>query len=164
MREKKMKVLKIRWQRLVDEHGQTCDRCGTTETALENAIQKLKRSLKELDIDVVTEKKALTPITFSKEPLQSNRIWIAGEPIEKWLSATTGQSQCGSTCEDSECRTVTVDGKTYEAIPAELIIKAALLASAQLIHGEPHSGYCPNEEPPQERPGCCSPAPQSQGE
>lgn len=159
-----MKVLEIRWQRLVDEHGQTCDRCGTTEIEVENAIQKLKRSLKELDIDVVVEKKALSLITFSKDPLQSNRIWIAGEPIEKWLSATTGQSQCGSTCGDSECRTVTVDGKTYEAIPAELIIKAALLASAHLLHGDSNSVCCPNGESPQERPGCCPPASQCQGE
>lgn len=159
-----MKVLEIRWQRLVDEQGQTCDRCGTTETEVENAIQKLRRSLKELDIDVVVEKKALSPITFSIDPLQSNRIWIAGEPIEKWLSATTGQSQCGSTCGDSECRTVTVDGKIYEAIPAELIIKAALLASAHLLPREPHSVCCPNEESPQESPGCCSPSSKCQNE
>jgi hypothetical protein len=158
MEEKKMKVLEIRWQRLVDEQGQTCDRCGTTETAVEDAIQKLKRSLKELDIDVVLEKKALSLSTFSKDPLQSNRIWIAGEPIEKWLSATPGQSQCCSTCGDSECRTVTVDGKTYEAIPSELIIKAGLLASAQLLHGEPHSVCCPTAESPQERPGRCLPS------
>ena len=159
-----MKVLKIRWQRLVDEHGQTCDRCGTTETAVENAIQKLKRSLKELDIDVVVEKKALTLIMFSKDPLQSNRIWIAGEPIEKWLSATTGQSQCCSTCGDSQCRTITVNGKTYEGIPAELIIKAALVASAQLIGVESQSVCGPNGESPQETPECCPPASQCQGE
>ena len=159
---KKMKVLPIRWQRLVDEQGQTCDRCGTTETAVEDAIQKLKRSLKELDIDVVLEKKALSPSTFSKDPLQSNRIWIAGEPLEAWLSATSGQSQCCSTCGDSECRTVTVDGKTYEAIPAELIVKAGLLAGAQLLHGEPRSACCPTADSPQESPGCCPPLSQSQ--
>ena len=159
-----MKVLKISWQRLVDEHGQTCDRCGTTGTAVENAIQKLRRSLKELDIDVVVEKKALTLIMFSKDPLQSNRIWIAGEPIEKWLSATTGQSQCCSTCGDSQCRTITVDGKTYEGIPAELIIKAALVASAQLIGVECQSVCGPNGESPQERPECCPPVSQCQGE
>jgi hypothetical protein len=143
MGEKQMKVLHIRWQRLVDEQGQTCDRCGTTETQVDDAIQKLKRALKELDIDVVLEKKALSASTFSKDPLQSNRIWIAGEPIERWLSATAGQSQCCSTCGDSECRTVTVDGKTYEAIPAELIVRAGLLASASLLGGEPPGVCCP---------------------
>jgi hypothetical protein len=153
--EKKMKVLQIRWQRLVNEQGQTCNRCGTTETAIEDALQKLKRSLKELGIDVVLEKKALSPSVFSKDPLQSNRIWIAGKPLEQWLSATTGQSQCCPTCGDSECRTVTVDGKTYEAIPAELILKAGLLAGAQLLHDEPRGICCPTAESPQEKSGCC---------
>jgi len=156
-----MKVLQIRWQRLVDEHGQTCDRCGTTEIAIEDAIEKLKRSLRELDIDVVLEKKAISPSVFSEDPLQSNRIWIAGEPIEKWLSATTGRSQCCSTCKDSECRTVTVDGITYEAVPAELIVKAGLLAGARLLHGDPHVACCPTAEAsPKERPECCPPSSQ----
>jgi len=155
-----MKVLQIRWQRLVDEEGQTCDRCGTTETAVEHGSDKLKRSLKELEIDVVLEKKTLSPTTFAKDPLHSNRIWIAGEPIEKWLSATGGQSQCCSTCGDSECRTLTVDGKTYEAIPAEMIVKAGLLAAAQLLQGEPRSTCCPTADSPQESPDCCSPSSQ----
>ncbi len=159
---KDMKTLTVRWQRLVDEEGQTCDRCGTTETAIEDAIQKLKRSLKELDIDVVLEKNALSPSTFSNDPLQSNRIWIAGEPIEDWLSATSGQSQCCSTCGDSECRTLTVDGKTYEAIPAELIVKAGLLAGAQLLHGVPRSVCCPTADSPQETAGRCPPLSQCQ--
>ncbi len=155
---KKMKTLQIRWQRLVDEQGQTCDRCGATAAAVEDAIQKLKRSLKDLGIDVVLEKKALCPSTFVKDPLQSNRIWIAGKPLEEWLSATSGQSKCCSTCGDSECRTVTVDGKTYEAIPAELIVKAGLLAGAQLLHGEPHGACCPTADSPQESPGACPPS------
>jgi hypothetical protein len=143
-----MKTLKILWQRLVDERGQTCDRCGTTETAVDEAVQKLKRSLKELGIDIVLEKKTLSTSTFLKNPLESNRIWVAGEPIEKWLLATSGQSKCCSTCGDSDCRTVTVDGKTYEAIPAELIVKAGLLAGAQLLHGEPLGVCCPLTESP----------------
>lgn len=152
---KDMKKLNILWQRLVDEHGQTCDRCGTTETAVEEAAQKLKRSLNELDIDVVLEKKTLSPSTFLKDPLESNRVWIAGEPLENWLSATTGQSKCCSSCGDSDCRTVTVDGKTYEAIPAELIVKAGLLASAQLLHSEPRGSCCPPAESPKKSSGCC---------
>ncbi len=155
---KNVKTLTVRWQRLVDEEGQSCDRCGTTETAVEDSIQKLKRSLKELDIDVVLEKKALSPSTFSKDPLQSNRIWIAGKPIEEWLSATIGQCQCCATCGDSECRTVTVDGKTYEAVPAELIVKAGLLAASQLFHGEPQGACCPTAVSPQESPERCPPS------
>lgn len=78
-----MKKLYIIWQRLVDEYGQTCDRCGTSEAAVEEAVQKLKCPLKELGIEVVLEKKTLTFLAFLENPLESNRIWIAGEPIEK---------------------------------------------------------------------------------
>ena len=150
-----MKVLKIRWQRLLDEKGQTCNRCGTTETAIEDAAQQLKRSLNQLQIDVVLEKRAISFSTFSKDTLQSNRIWIADKPIEEWLSATIGQSKCCSTCQDSDCRTITVDGKTYEDIPVELIIKAGLLAGAQLFHSEPQSTCCLPEELPKEKQKCC---------
>ncbi|TAN36806.1 MAG: DUF2703 domain-containing protein [Verrucomicrobia bacterium] len=150
-----MKTLKIVWQRLVDERGKTCNRCGTTETAVEEAVQKLKRSLKELGIKVVLEKKTLRPSTFLKDPLESNRIWIAGEPIEQWLSATTNQSKCSSTCGDSDCRTVTIGGKTYEAIPAELIVKAGLLAGAQLLRGETPDACRPPAKSPEKNPGCC---------
>ena len=156
-----MKVLKIRWQRLVDEKGQTCDRCGTTETSIDNALKKLKRSLKELQIDVVLEKKSISLPEFSKDPLQSNRIWIADKSIETWLSGTIGQSKCCSTCQDSDCRTITVDGRTYEAIPADLIVKAGLLAGAQLFHGEPHSPCCPPKELPKKKQRCCPESSQS---
>jgi hypothetical protein len=159
---KSMKVLKIQWQRLVDEQGRTCNRCGATETSMENAIQKLKRSLKELDIDVVLDKKALNQSIFAKDPLQSNRIWIGGVPIEKWISATSGKSQCCSTCGESECRTIEVGGKSYEAIPAEMIIEAGLLASARLFHGEPDSSCCPTAESYQKTKECCPPSPQDQ--
>jgi hypothetical protein len=157
-----MKTLQIRWQRLVDEQGQTCDRCGITEAAVGNAIRKLKRSLKALDIAVVLEKKALSRSTFLKDPLESNRIWIAGKPLEQWLSATSGQSKCCSTCGDSDCRTVTVDGNTYEAIPAELIVRAGLLAGAQLLHGQSGPTCCPPEASPQTSRGCCPSSSQSQ--
>ena len=152
---REMQTLKILWQRLVDERGRTCDRCGTTETAVEEAVQKLKRSLKELGIEVVLEKKTLSPSTFLKDPLESNRIWVAGEPFEKWLSAATGQSKCCSICGDSDCRTVTVGGKIYEAIPAELIVKAGLLAGAQLLHGESRGACCPPAESAKNSSGCC---------
>jgi len=141
-----MAVLQIEWQRLVDASGRTCDRCGTTETAVENAAQTLKRALKELGIDVTLDKRALDPSTFSRDPLQSNRIWISGKPIEEWLSASSGQSQCCSTCGESQCRTVTVENETYEAIPAELIVKAGLLAGSQLINDKPEDECCPAEK------------------
>ncbi len=153
-----MKRLVIRWQRLVDEKGRTCDRCGATENAVEDAAGRLKRSLKELGVDVALEKTAIDARTFSGDPLQSNRIWVGGRPIEEWLQASVGRSRCCSTCGDADCRTVTVDGKTYEAIPAEFIVRAGLLAGAQLVHAKTGGPCCPPAESPPKKKGCCPPA------
>ena len=152
-----MKTLHIKWQRLVDDKGDTCDRCGATEAAVEEAVGKLKCSLTNLGIDVALEKSTMSYSEFSKDTLQSNRIWIEGKPIEEWLSATNGQSQCCSVCGDSDCRTITVDGNSYEAVPAELILKAGLLAGAQLILGRPVDSCCTSLESPKGGSGCCSP-------
>lgn len=150
-----MKTLHITWQRLVDDRGETCDRCGSTEAAVGEATRKLQRSFKEFGIDVCLEKKELSSSAFQKEPLESNRIWVAGKPLEKWLAATSGQSRCCSSCGDSDCRTLTVDGKTYEAVPAELIIRAGLLAGAELLHSSPTESCCPSTKSPEGKPVCC---------
>ena len=155
-----MHTLHILWQRLVDEEGHTCDRCGTTESAVEEASRKLKNALKELDIDVVLEKKSLSRSEFLADPLESNRIWIAGVPIEMWLSATNGQSECCSSCGDSDCRTVTVNGVTYEALPSELIVKAGLLASVVLLNNDSHGSCCSCAESTEKSSGCCSESPE----
>lgn len=135
------RILQIRWQRLVDEKGQTCGRCGATEASVAEAFEKLSSSLAKLDIEVALEKKVISPAAFSKDPLESNRIWIAGKPLEEWLAASFGKSQCSSSCGKSECRTVIIDKKTYESIPAELIVKAGLLAAAQII-ADPSAKTC----------------------
>ena len=45
-------VLQVRWQRLVDAKGQTCDRCSSTEKATDAGVKTLRRSLKPLHIEV----------------------------------------------------------------------------------------------------------------
>lgn len=137
-----MKNLRIRWQRLVDEQGETCDRCGATEESVEDAVRKLTDSLRPMGIEVILEKETLSPSVFSRDPLESNRIWVGGIPLEEWLAATSGQSSCCSTCGDADCRTVTVEGETYEAIPTELIIRAGLLAGAGLLKQKPGEPCC----------------------
>ena len=61
-----MKTLEIRWQRLVDEQGETCERCGATEGAVEDAMQMLKQSVKGLGVDVVLNKSTLDNSAFKK--------------------------------------------------------------------------------------------------
>lgn len=146
--------LRIVWQRLVDEEGRTCERCSLTEQALEESLRKLQAALCALDISVVLQKESIQLQEFKRDPLQSNQIWINGRPIEQWLGATVGQSQCCSVCAGSSCRTLTVDGVSYEAIPSGLIVRAALLAAAELLGSAP--GAYSSSERQQGRHCCCT--------
>ncbi|MBC7354039.1 MAG: DUF2703 domain-containing protein [Thermogutta sp.] len=143
-----MPTLTITWQRVVDDQGNTCSRCGATEQAVDEAVRLLNQTLKTLGICVVAEKKTLTPAEFSRDPLQSNRVFIQGRPLEDWLGATVGKSPCCSVCGDAECRTLTVEGTTYESIPSELIIKAGLLAAAEIVAPQKTQSCCCRAEPP----------------
>ena len=51
----------------------------------------------------------LNEANFKEDPSASNRIWIAGKPLEEWIEAKVGASRCTSVCGDSDCRTVEVD-------------------------------------------------------
>ncbi|MCF7810597.1 DUF2703 domain-containing protein [bacterium] len=158
-----MKLLTIRWQRLVDDENQTCERCTSTETELQKAFVILKNSLELMGIKVVLEKNTIDSETFTENISESNRIWIGERPLEEWLGAEVGESECGSCCDIIndvvECRTVTVGSETYEEIPAELIVKAGLLAAAQLLGASSEESCCPSPVPTSgEKSGCC-PAP-----
>ncbi len=150
-----MKTLIIRWQRLVDENAQTCERCGATETEVHKAFEDLKKSLVPLGIEVTLEEKTLDPITCAKDISESNRVWIDDTPLEEWLGAGVGESSCEFCCEELgsavECRTVIHEGQTFEAIPADLIVKAGLVAASRLL-GVDSKKPCCGEKP---TGGCC---------
>jgi hypothetical protein len=123
-----MKTIKIVWQRLVDEQGRTCPRCSATEQELHKALRFLAKSLLPLGIAFSLETRPLGRQEFDQDPSQSNRLWIDKKPLEKWVKGESGASPCCGPCGEAECRTLTVGDKTFETIPAELIIKGALLS------------------------------------
>lgn len=153
------KTITISWQRLVDEKGQTCERCASTEEELQKAFQSLKQSLTPLRIEVILEKKALNPTTCAKDISQTNRIWVGERTLEEWVGAQVGKSPCGFCCEELgdsvECRTIIFEGKTYETIPANLIIKASLLAASQLLTVGPDTPSCGDKSQTKKPSGCC---------
>jgi hypothetical protein len=129
-----LKTLPILWQRLV-KYGDTCPRCGSTQDELKRAIRRLKKILRPFDIAPTLEIKEIDEQTFKEYPSESNRIWIAGKPLEEWVHAEVGASRCSSVCGDSNCRTVEVDGATFETIPQDLLIKAAIAAVEMVQRG-----------------------------
>ena len=128
-----MKSLPIIWQRLVSSEGKTCDRCDATHQEMQRALGRLKEALRPLGIEPTLEVRAIDEEAFKANPSESNRVWIAGRPMEEWLGARVGSSRCCSVCGESECRTVEVGTTTFEAVPEKLFLKAALVASAQLL-------------------------------
>jgi len=125
------KLLTISWQRLVVK-GDTCPRCGSTEDELDKAVEQLKKLLVPQGIEVYFEKKELTSEEFISDPIKSNRIIINGRLLEELVNAKTGSSLCCDVCGDEECRTVEIDGEALETVPAELIVRAGLVAAENL--------------------------------
>jgi len=157
-------VLAVNWQRLVTDAGRTCDRCGSTEDEFHRAIVTLRESLRPLGIDVESTETALTPEEFAGDTIASNRILIRDRTVEEWLGGEVGQSPCESCCTavgaGVECRAVLVDGTTYEAVPAELIVRAGLVAASVLLQESQSSPCCPGSDGAKEadKPSCsCGP-------
>ncbi|MCL2653545.1 MAG: DUF2703 domain-containing protein [Propionibacteriaceae bacterium] len=123
-----MKTLPIIWQRLVSA-GETCPRCAGTGDEVTRAVEQLRTQLLPLGIEPVLDTREIDKATFKANPSESNRIWIAGKPIEEWVDASVGSSPCCSVCGDSACRTVDVGGTSYEVVPEELLVKAGLIAA-----------------------------------
>lgn len=129
--EHAMKPLTITWQRLVKD-GQTCDRGGGTQLEPRKAVDRLQSALAPLGLEPRLETRQIDEAAFQASPLQSNRISVAGVPMENRLDASVGASRCCAACGESDCRTVSVNDLTFEMIPAPLIVKAAPAAAAHL--------------------------------
>lgn len=127
-----MRPMQIVWKRLV-KGGETCTRCGDTGRELEAAVTKLAAALRPLGIEPALQTQEIDEAAFKVKSSESNRVWIAGKPIEEWLGADVGMSRCCSVCGDSDCRTLEVGGRTYETIPEEQFVKAGLMAASQMI-------------------------------
>lgn len=128
-----MKILTIKWQRLV-HGGETCPRCGETGEEVQKAVDALTSRLSPFGLGVTLETAELDMAAWQADPDQSNRIWLAGRPLEEWLEGKVGHSTCCGVCGDEECRTLELEGKTYETIPAALIIQAGIMAASWLLN------------------------------
>lgn len=128
-----MKELAITWQRLIDSTGSTCPRCAGTHQQVQQAVDRLRAALEPLGVRPVLETREIDPATFLQQPDQSNRIWVGGRPLEDWLGARSGSSQCCDACGDAECRTLEIDGTSHEVVPEALLVRAGLIAASQLF-------------------------------
>lgn len=119
-----MRTLNIEWRHLDLGKG-TCLRCSKTGKTLNQVITELKKELEPEKIKIIFKETKLS----EKEIQQSNMIFINGKTLESILSgAKVAENYCSScTCltgNETYCRTIHYNGKTYEEIPEELIRKA----------------------------------------
>jgi len=134
-----MKTLTLKWQRLV-HGGATCPRCQATGEEVKKAMEVLTSRLSSLGIEVTLEVAELDLAAFQRDPDQSNRLWIAGRPLEEWLTGKVGHNLCGGVCGDAACRTLELEGNIYETIPAALMVQAGIQAASRLL--SPPGGPC----------------------
>jgi hypothetical protein len=153
------RTLEIEWQRMVDEDGRACCGSEATQKALENAYAELSESLGPKGIEVELRSTNFSPEECMGAPEQANRILIAGHSIAHWLNADVGTSPCQGFCKQAlgdkgACQTLIYEGEAYEVAPAELIVKAGLLAAAQPGSGHRCSG-CPHKSTCGGNPAAC---------
>jgi Domain of unknown function (DUF2703) len=146
-----VRYLPIVWQRLVSAGGDTCPRCRGTGDEVMRAVERLKAALEPAGVTPVLEVRELDEAAFLRGPAESNRIWIAGHPLESWLEGQTGSSRCCRECGDNDCRTLELGGKAYEVIPEALIVRAGLIAAARMLDQSALATRCADEAPDRER-------------
>lgn len=94
---------------------------------------QLQQALAPLGIAPDLQTQEISAAAFLQDPLQSNQVLIAGQPIEHWLGGQAGRSRCCNECGDNDCRTLEVGGQQYEAIPEDLLVRAALVAASRML-------------------------------
>lgn len=120
-----MKTLEIEWRHL-EKDEDTCIRCSDTGEALNEVISKIAYECRPHGWEIIFKESKLT----EKDVSESNLILFNGEPIESVLpEAKVSESSCKSCSKlisepSTSCRTLEVEGRSYEGIPSSIIRQA----------------------------------------
>jgi len=124
-----MKTLEIEWRHL-EKDGRTCLRCSDTLQSLQHVVRQLAAECAPRGVRIEYQE---TRLPLERLP-ESNLILFNGVPLESVLpnalASDNACQSCGDLCgQPSVCRTVSVGGQTFEAIPAALIRQAACITA-----------------------------------
>jgi len=120
-----MQKLAIEWKH-IELNGETCLRCTDTGEALDQVVEQLADECRESGWDISFRE----TIVGIEDLADSNLILLNGHPLESILpGAAASESQCESCCDFTGdpltcCRTIEIDGFSFEGIPAHLIRQA----------------------------------------
>jgi hypothetical protein len=127
-------ALVLTWQRTTSSScGGCCGPCGITEKEVQAALASLRPDLGAMGIKVRLDEKM--PSAVAKKT-NGTQMWIGGVPLETWLGAQnvpSSMSCCAGEAKGSGgCQSLSMAGQTYSVIPADLIVRAGMMAGEQL--------------------------------
>jgi hypothetical protein len=120
--------LVVEWRHIGKNVENTCERCGETGMAVLEVVERIRPILEEEGIAV----RIIETVLPNEAIAESNSILFNGVPLEDLIEGmeVTRTPCCSCACitgqDDVECRAVEYNGEHYEAIPPELIARAAL--------------------------------------
>lgn len=125
------KTIVISWKKSDAASCKGCEKCGATEAEVNKAVTSLKTKLADRGFKVRAEERKAVPANVKPSEVG---IWVCDIPLETWLAAGVGLKPCDPSqgCQMSSCKVLYVDGRTYETVPADMMMRACFLASDQL--------------------------------
>ena len=127
------RTLVIRWQHAVCQNDNPCERCINTPIEIQRAFDDLKSSLAGLGITVTMEEKKIKD--------HDDRLFINDHDVIDLLKGERTKTACANCFDDKgnprTCTSLKLGEDVFEVIPAELIIKAGLVAASELMTAAP---------------------------
>jgi len=123
-------TLLVEWRHIGENVDRTCVRCAATGMTLAEVVDEIRPILAGRCIQVKVVETVLPPERIA----ESNTILFNGTPIEDLLDEVRVEMTPCTSCTcitgtDAECRVIIFGNKTHEAVPADLIRKAARKAA-----------------------------------
>lgn len=124
------KELVIEWKHIGKDIEHTCERCEETGLTLKAVLAEIGMLLEMEGVSV----RMVETVLPSDAVAESNSLLFNGVPIEELLEGVevVNTPCCSCSCitceEETECRAIRYNGEEYEAIPPDLIGRAAMKA------------------------------------
>jgi hypothetical protein len=142
-----VRTLTLAWNKVSEDDGSICDLSTSTYESVKEAHAELSKALAPHGVEVAV--KTLTPERVEGGLCQCNRVLIQDRFVDEWLGAELVKTSC-SGCPNSEACAKTAgsgvtcggqtamlhQGKSYDIIPANLIVMAGMVAAADLTGEE----------------------------
>jgi len=119
-------TLTIKWAEIVDEDGKPIEHCGVTNEQLQDAIKKLG----EQNIAVKLDATRVTTKELGEKCHEANLMTINGQTLPTILGGEMVMADCPKPCgkhdhdKGQQCKLLKVGDKTYQTVPAEIIVMA----------------------------------------